>query len=404
MMGKYLLAVISRLRTMTLINCLVVLISGVSLLVIYYGYIYSLPTASSGVWWWFDGVVLFEFRYNMLGVIILVPIIYASLTLGWMRAAVFQVALLVGIGPYILYLSNWMVTMITSFIVLVCPPLLVASIEIKLNADAEQRKAHEERNRQRDEIFGALIRAQEEERRRISLELHDGVSQSLLATATVAHGLLRARSPLDEGVRLGLQSIKDSILGIAEEIRRVCQDLRPSVLENLGFVSAMKWLIEGLRKDMGIAVELVIRGEPYELGSEEEAVLFRIAQEAFNNIKKHSEASLVRVSVAFSSRSFTMDIYDNGVGLGSGENPSAAARGGGLGVAGMKERACAIGATFRIFSGKTGGTQVSVSSDRWAGGTESRRTRRRCWYEERRMARALRRHRSTRPLADDDRY
>ncbi|MBN1629552.1 MAG: hypothetical protein JW990_07310, partial [Thermoleophilia bacterium] len=199
--------------------------------------------------------------------------------------------LLPAITPYILEFAHSTLAIITSYSFIVLPPVLLMAGEIKLISDARERLAKEEKKRERGKIIRQLLRAQEEERKRISQELHDGVAQTLLVTATLAHNLLQNDAMADKGMRSDLEMVKSNSLGLVAEIRAICQNLRPNILDNLGLVSAIKWLVDGVREQTGANVELVLRGAVREVSAEESLAVFRLVQEALRNVTKHAQAS-----------------------------------------------------------------------------------------------------------------
>jgi len=333
---------------------------GLALLFTYYGYRHSLPTPAGGVWGWFGDVFLFEYRNDVLGSLMVVPFLYATITIGWKKAAPVIATLLVGLLPYIIQLAYRPFVILTSISSIIVPPLLVASIQIKLNADARERQRVEEKIRERALVIGELLSAQEEERKRIALELHDGVCQTLLVTATLAHGLLKSPGKLEQSVDDGLRAIRDNVLGMVDEIRLVMQDLRPSVLDNLGLVSAIRWLVDNLRSASGVEVELALSGQTYEPAPDESLALFRVVQEALNNIEKHSGARFVRVGIEFGDQELRISIQDDGRGFTIADNFSPFALDGKSGLLGMNERVRAIGGRLLIRSDRGTGTRITV--------------------------------------------
>ena len=127
-------------------------------------------------------------------------------------------------------------------------------------------------------------------------------------------------------------------------MRRFSQDLRPPVLDDLGLLPALKWLLIALEEQDGIGANTRMLGEPRRLPRESELALFRIAQEALNNVRKHSHASAVELTLDFRSDSIAMTVADNGNGF---ELPPADGRPGGLRQAGADRHAGAGAAPRR---------------------------------------------------------
>jgi len=358
-----------RLRARKGLHYAVTAVTTVALLVVYYGHANALSTKSSIAWDWFWSVFFFEFRNAALGLLLLVPLLYAAITLGWKKLLIVMVVLVSCITPYVLHFAYETYVIFTSLSFIVIPPILMMSIEVKLISDARERLAREQKKRERAEVVRQLLLAQEDERKRISQELHDGVAQTLLVTATVAHNLLESVAVLDGAMRTDLETVKGNSLGLVAEIRAICQDLRPSILDNLGLVSAIKWLLDDMQDEMGAAVELRLSGQVYAVGPEESLAVFRVVQEALNNVNKHAEASSVRVALTFAEEGIAVDVEDDGRGFKVEDDPNLFALSGRLGLLGMSERAQAIGGKLQIESSPGLGTRISISVDRKAQST-----------------------------------
>jgi len=200
---------------------------------------------------------------------------------------------------------------------------------------------------------------QEEERGRVARELHDGISQILVA---VRYALDNARRRLARGDELGAGAPLDKgieALGTAiSEVRRISRDLRPAVLDDLGLGPALKALTDDFRERTGIDTEfhtVVFRNR---LDQEAKIALYRIAQEALTNIERHSGATKVTMDLRGHEKGATMRITDNGRGLGADQGQP----GGGLGLRNMQERIEQLDGTLRILStrGANNGTVIEV--------------------------------------------
>ena len=360
--GARLIAAIRRPRA---VHYTVVAVLAVGILFLYYAYRQSLPTPAGHYLVWFWSVFYFEFKNHMLGILMLVPIMYAAVTLGWRRSSLVVVALIIAVAPYVFGFSYSTRTLFESFSLLVIPAALVIAAELLLVSSANERRSRAEKKRERAEVMRQSFAIQENERRRISQDLHDSVAQTLLVNASTAHNMLEREKRDAASVRTALEAIKDNSLGMVAEIRCICQDLRPSILDNLGLVSSIKWLADNLSEETGVSVELKISGEPHELTPDENVAVFRIVQESLNNIKKHSEASTVAVELDFASAGTTITIKDDGSGFELADDVQRYGLTGKLGILGMYERAQSIGATLRISSARGRGTKITVltSSD-----------------------------------------
>jgi two-component system sensor histidine kinase DegS len=347
-------------RRYRVVHYAVTAILAAAILFVYYAYKESLPAPSPHYLEWFWSVFYFEFRSHVLGILMLVPILYSAFTLGWKRSTIATAVLLAAIAPYIATFSYSARTTFESFSLLVIPPALVIAVEMLLISNAKERRARAEKKRERAEVMRQMFSLQEDERRRISQDLHDSVAQTLLVNASTAYNMLEGKKQDEAALKAGLEAIKENSLGMVAEIRNICQDLRPSVLDNLGLVSAIKWLVDNFSEETGTRVELSLAGEPHDLTQDENVAVFRMVQEVLSNIRKHSGADHVSVNLEFEQAGLTIVIKDNGQGFQLVDNVQRYGLDGKLGILGMHERAQSIGALLRIDSTKGRGTKVTI--------------------------------------------
>ncbi len=200
-----------------------------------------------------------------------------------------------------------------------------------------------------------IITAQEEERRRISRELHDGVAQELL-TATLSLQLLA--SHVDEEGTAALEEARGIINGVLDELHNISVQLRPSALDHLGFVPALRSQALVLEKTYGSAIafegDLSLNRFAHAL----ETQIYRICQEAMTNACKYSGSDVVHVRIEEAGEWLHVEVSDEGCGFDV-EKPTI--KGSGCGLLGMQERAALIGAALSLESGAWG-TRVSLSA------------------------------------------
>lgn len=233
--------------------------------------------------------------------------------------------------------------------------------------EIEQRRRSEAALRKSESnlrfLSSELIRAQENERKRISRELHDSLGSSLTAikfaldNTLIKSGHSAARSGVEplEGVML---MVRQAI----QEVRRIQTDLRPSLLDDLGIVATISWFCgEFERVYSGISVERHISIEEKDVPDPLKVVIFRILQEAFNNVAKYASADLVRVSIRRTDGKVELTIEDNGVGFDVGHVKSLKNSRGGFGLTSMNERTEFSGGSFSIESKKGEGTIARAS-------------------------------------------
>ena len=208
-----------------------------------------------------------------------------------------------------------------------------------------------------------VIRAQEDERKRVARELHDEVSPSLLLLIQRIDAInSNSRLKLSEVMKQKMEDLRTQTVDALESTRRIAQDLRPRILDDLGLIPALEWMADNLIKKHGIEAKVTVAGREQHPSSEVQLLLFRIAQEALNNVRKHSDASQVEIIVTYGESKTTVSIADNGKGFPLPQRVSDLAAGGKLGLAGMQERAQLIGGHVSLKSDPGHGTVVSVET------------------------------------------
>ncbi len=205
-----------------------------------------------------------------------------------------------------------------------------------------------------------ITRAQEDERRRISRELHDSTAQNLIAMLHRLENVIgRIKPPSPETTELW--SIHEQIRDILREVRGYSRDLRPSIIDDLGLVPALEWITDATKTEYKIDTSLSVSGNRRRLSPEAELLLFRIAQESLRNVGKHANASSARVFIEFSGKEITLQISDNGTGFSAPDNLGDLTFRGKLGLIGMRERAQLLGGTLKVDSVPGQGTKIIVN-------------------------------------------
>lgn|GEM_PF-913166 len=204
-----------------------------------------------------------------------------------------------------------------------------------------------------------ITRAQENERNRISRELHDETAQSLADLCTdVDTIVMKEKLPLKVIERL--EKIRLKIDDMLEEVRRFSHELRPGLLDQFGLIPSLENLVADVNTEKNIICRLEVGGIEQRLSSEAESLLFRITQEALRNIRKHAQATEAMVKVDFNPKKVVLKITDNGVGFKIPEAMSEFTRGGKLGLMGMQERALLLDGNLKVDSAVGRGTSIEV--------------------------------------------
>lgn len=198
----------------------------------------------------------------------------------------------------------------------------------------------------------AVTQAQEEERSRLSRELHDETVQTLIALGHKAQRVQRSleRDPTQTAGHVN--ELRQMIAGAVEEVRRFSKSLRPLYLEELGLIPAL----EMLARDSGASFQ--VNGPQQRLKAEQELVLYRIAQEALHNALRHAQATNTQVDFQFSKKEVKLRVCDNGVGFETPACFTRLAQTGHFGLMGMHERAQLVNGRLNVISSLGSGTTV----------------------------------------------
>ncbi|MBI4319034.1 MAG: sensor histidine kinase [Chloroflexi bacterium] len=218
-----------------------------------------------------------------------------------------------------------------------------------------QRKEHA-----RGQLLEKTISAQEEERKRIARELHDEASQALTALIISLESAEESlpNDLVDFRERLG--SIKALTIQTLEEIRKIIMDLRPTLLDDLGLIPALRWYAKSHSEISGTKFNFRADGFKERLPAQMETVLFRVVQEAITNITRHSQASTATIRLAFDESDVRASIEDDGIGFDVERTLRSRDSERGLGLLGMEERIALLGGTLSIESTPGKGTRVTL--------------------------------------------
>lgn len=205
-----------------------------------------------------------------------------------------------------------------------------------------------------------LLKVQEDERKRVAQDLHDGIGQSVTAMKFEVETVIRkAANSVPEKHLAPLQSLLAMIQEVVEDVGRIAMDLRPSILDDLGILSTIAWLCrEFSRTHPEIRVKKELAMEENQIPEHHKIVIFRILQEALNNIAKHSRAKSVHLSLRKCNGQTELMIRDDGVGFDWDFLNSRVGRERGFGLASMKERTQLSGGAFSIKTRKGTGTKI----------------------------------------------
>lgn len=277
-------------------------------------------------------------------------------TVAYRTVSNFPLAVGVAIGDYEA-MTPWrnVATQISTGALLVALLIALAGWLLAREMRREERLAGEleESNRQLRELSVALQEVREDERTRIARELHDELGQKLTGLRlelSWLSGRIRAVQPeLADKV----EAMKGQLSDTLEEVRRISSELRPLMLDDLGFAAAAEWTVQEFSRRTGLAVRLDMPDAEAVRDGAQATTLFRVLQESLTNVARHAEATEVRVLLYRRADTLTLRIEDNGRGL-----PPVPGKG--FGLIGMRERVAALGGRFSCTGEVDGGVCVEV--------------------------------------------
>jgi signal transduction histidine kinase len=310
-------------------------------------------------WEWLWTLAVFEFKSNINGSLFYILFIYAAVVFGWRGILItwlFSFAILL---PRIVNMTYDTQSFMVNIVFLLTPLLVVLILNLLRIWRDTVRKAARQREEEHKIYVAKIIKAQEDERKRISREIHDDTTQRLWILANNTQNLitdeLRVLSPITASQ---LEIIKNEILQISSDAKKLSLALRPGILDDLGLIPAIRWQVEQLSNN-NIEGRIAVEGVPRQLTQEFNMHLFRIVQEALNNTKRHSGANEVLVTLAFHPKTVKLTIWDNGKGF-SLRNIKDISKENKLGIIGLQERVRLLDGVLKINSDHDRGTKVHI--------------------------------------------
>jgi len=210
--------------------------------------------------------------------------------------------------------------------------------------------------------LGEFTKAQEEERNRIARELHDDTIQALVVLSRQLDNLASSGKGFSKDKRAVLEHLWQQTNSVIQDVRRLSQDLRPPMLDRLGLLPALEWLVTDVSRYSGIAIKPQVLGTERRMPPEAELMLFRIAQEALRNMWRHSQATEAELIVEFDVGRIRITVKDNGKGFDLPKSVGDLTRSGKLGLAGMQERVQLLGGNITLESKPGKGTSIIVEA------------------------------------------
>ncbi|MGE5485663.1 MAG: sensor histidine kinase [Ignavibacteriales bacterium] len=275
-------------------------------------------------------------------------------------------------------LEHWLLSQVSAYgepigIVYVCRPRVIVSSDEKnllqsfasalagTTANSNLFRALAEKEEVLSELVRNTVEAQEDQRKRLAAEIHDGPTQSLMAAMYRLEACQTLFQRKESSAFDELRIARDSIEQTVEDMRRIIYDLRPLVLDDLGLVASIRSLAKAFMDEGGPRIVVHEQGSQKRLPHHYELALYRIVQESINNIRRHSGAKLVEIALGFTKESVRLTITDNGQGFTLGRSLNELVGKGKFGLVGMRERVERLGGQFEVRTMPNQGTTVEVT-------------------------------------------
>lgn len=248
---------------------------------------------------------------------------------------------------------------------LVVAATAVIRLRIVEGRSEDQRLVAEDAERQMRQLSQQVVATQEEERRKLSRELHDHVGQMLTALRMELGRIDRVSGAPGQAVATAVAECRQLVDNVVRTVRDLALGLRPSMLDDFGLQPALEWHLRDVSRRYGLTVDLSASGNLESLPDQHRTCVYRVVQEALTNVARHSRAGRIGVAVTGTEATLEVSISDNGVGF------DTLSRSAGLGLRGIEERARELGGTLQIHSGKGVGTTLRIVLPLPAGAPEA---------------------------------
>jgi two-component system, NarL family, sensor histidine kinase DegS len=318
-----------------------------------------------GPWHWLgwlsglDKLAIFECFFRVIGSLFIIPCIIASITFHLRGSVILSLLSLIFLLPLLKSMWQNPESWITNIIFLFLPVILTTIISVEFRLRSRDKKHYAELEKERQLHLSKILAAQEKARQRIAREIHDESIQTLLATASHTERL-RSMNNIDE-IKTKAVWIEKNIRSTVAELRRISLDLRPTILDDLGLVPAIRWLIQEPEGQEGTQIHLKVNGNEFKLPQDTELAVYRVIQEALNNVKKHSRAKNAEINLKFIPGLLTIGVRDDGTGFRVPRRLSGLALNGNLGLIDIQERIQLLGGKLVIKSKPKRGTLLTIT-------------------------------------------
>lgn len=313
-----------------------------------------------GIWHWFSwlsalgNLAIFESLSSLIGSLFIIPCIYASLAFHLGGSVVVSLISLFALLPLMLSMWHSPESWVTNIMYLFSPVILTTIINVELRLRSRDKQHYTELEKERQVHLSRVIEAQEKARQRIAREIHDESIQTLLATASHTERL-KFIDNIDE-IKTKAIWIEKNIRSTVVELRRISLELRPTILDDLGLIPALRWLIDQPDFKENLKIQILTSGDEIKISPEVELAIFRVVQEALNNVKNHANADSATISIKLAPSVLTVSVRDNGQGFRVPRRLTSLAIQGKLGLIDIQERIQLLGGRLLVKSKPNAGT------------------------------------------------
>jgi signal transduction histidine kinase len=321
-----------------------------------------------GIWQWppkvlFSYLGTWEAVNKIFGSLYAIPIIYGVLAFHWYVNIRWYVSIgllaFLGSFPILLGYSFGIPTLTQNTFILLLPFVIALLVKFETEIRRRERDFIVRQENQHRLYTTEKLKADERVRQRIAQELHDETIQNFLAIASFAKAL--ESDAKDDTAKSRATIIRDVSLKSVEEVRRIVQALKPKILDDLGLVPALNRLVSSINSDEGIHAKIFVDGTERSLDKEIDIIIFRIVQEALNNIKMHAKATETVINLEYFDNGIKLIVRDNGQGFDTHAVMQDLVTRGQMGLIGIRERVESLAGTIEIHSNLGEGTIISIN-------------------------------------------
>jgi PAS domain S-box-containing protein len=240
-------------------------------------------------------------------------------------------------------------------------PTLIGAVGIDITLRRRAEEALRESEQRLRYLTSQLLSAQERERKRISMELHDELGQSLALLKLQIRAIERGLGSEQQDLKDGCLELLLYLDGVIDDVRRLSRDLSPAILEDLGLQSALRYLIDGVSKHYTVRYAFEVEDLDELFPADAHITIYRIFQECLTNISKHAGATEVSITIKEQAGLVSLVLEDNGAGFDPVQVAARRGSGRGMGLAALDERARMVGGTLKIRSQPGSGTRLTCT-------------------------------------------